>query len=95
VQGEEGHHEVPARQRGRCIRPKRQTTQNLRTLTCSGSSLSCEKSESRCFTEEEAEAADEVLVADDDGHGRRDREAKRAGDAHPGGRAVGHLLLLV
>ena len=46
------------------------------------------------LTEEEAEGADEVLVADDDGHGRGDREAQRAGDAHPGARAVRHLLPL-
>jgi hypothetical protein len=44
------------------------------------------------LTEEEAESADEVLVADDDGHRRGDREAQRAGDARPGARALRHLL---
>lgn len=44
------------------------------------------------LTEEEAESADEVLVADDDGHRRGDREAQRASDARPGARAVRHLL---
>jgi len=55
---------------------------------------SSEAPKARVLTEEEAEGADEVLVADDDGHGRGDREAQRAGDAHPGTRAVRHLLLL-
>jgi hypothetical protein len=32
VQGEQGHHEVPARQRRRCICPKRKTTQNFRNI---------------------------------------------------------------
>lgn len=44
------------------------------------------------LTEEEAESADEVLVADDNGHRGGDREAQRASDAHPGARAVRHLL---
>jgi len=104
VQREEGHHEVPARQRRRCIFFR---TQNASSHKIRNFGLHAQQQYIVLFvvdknfavevwlhilTEEEAESADEVLVADDDGHRRGDREAQRASDARPGARAVRHLL---